>query len=329
MGGLSWTSIKLAIFTAVTVVVTVWIATLIGNFQLFAHPYEVTAQFTDATGLLKGDVVKAAGVTVGRVESIELEDGLALVTMSIEEGNELPADLNAEVRFRNLIGQRMVTLVQGHTGATGLLEPGATIPLAQTEAAFDLTELFNGLRPLIRSTDPQDINTVTRALVQALKGRGGQIESLLTNISDISDVVASRDSQLTALLRNLNVVTEDIAGRDQQLRSTVADLNTFLGELQANKDELAAALVSLNDAAGRLGRLVENNDGAIESEIEDLATLLDAVDDKRADLRGALRALPEMLVGVERVNSYGQWSMIHLIDACKDDLGICGRRGTP
>ena len=329
MGGLSWTSIKLAIFTAVTVVVTVWIATLIGNFQLFADPYEVKAQFTDATGLLKGDVVKAAGVTVGRVESIELENGLALVTMSIEEGNELPADLNAEVRFRNLIGQRMVTLVQGHTGAEGLLEPGTTIPLAQTEAAFDLTELFNGLRPLIRSTDPEDINTVTHALVQALKGRGGQVESLLANISDISDVVASRDSQLTTLLRNLNVVTEDIAGRDQQLQSTVADLNTFLGELQANKDELSAALVSLNDAAGRLGRLVENNDVAIESEIEDLATLLDAVDDKRADLRGALRALPEMLVGVERVNTYGQWSMIHLINACKDDLGICGRRGTP
>nr|MBA2600058.1 MCE family protein [Actinomycetota bacterium] len=329
MGGLSWTSIKLAIFTAVTVVVTVWIATLIGNFQLFAEPYEITAQFTDATGLLKGDVVKAAGVTVGRVESIELEDGLALVTMSIEEGNELPADLNAEVRFRNLIGQRMVTLVQGHTGAAGLLEAGDTIPLAQTEAAFDLTELFNGLRPLIRSTDPEDINTVTRALVTALKGRGGQIESLLTNISDISDVVASRDSQLTTLLRNLNVVTEDIAGRDQQLQSTVADLNTFLGELQANKDELAAALVSLDAAAGRLGRLVDSNDAAIADEIDDLATLLDAVDDKRADLRGAVRALPEMLVGVERVNSYGQWSMIHLIDACKDDLGICGRRGTP
>lgn len=329
MGGLTWTSIKLTIFTAVTVVVTVWIATLIGNFQLFAHPYEITAQFTDATGLLRGDVVKAAGVTVGRVESIEIENGLALVTMSIEEGNELPADLNAEVRFRNLIGQRMVTLVQGRTGAGGLLESGDTIPLAQTKAAFDLTELFNGLRPLIRSTDPDDINTVTRALVEALKGRGGQIESLLTNVSDISDVVASRDSELTTLLQNLNVVTEDIAGRDAQLRSTVADLNTFLGELQANKDELAAALVSLDDAAGRLGRLVDNNDAAIEDEIKDLATLLDAVDDKRADLRGALRALPEMLVGVERVNSYGQWSMIHLIDACKDDLDVCGRRGTP
>ena len=329
MGGLTWTSIKLTIFTAVTVVVTVWIATLIGNFQLFSDPYEITAQFTDATGLLRGDVVKAAGVTVGRVESIEIENGLALVTMSIEEGNELPADLNAEVRFRNLIGQRMVTLVQGSTGVAGLLESGDTIPLAQTKAAFDLTELFNGLRPLIRSTDPEDINTVTRTLVEALKGRGGQIESLLTNVADISDVVASRDSELTTLLRNLNVVTEDIAGRDAQLQSTVADLNTFLGELQANKDELAAALVSLDDAAGRLGRLVDTNDAAIESEIEDLATLLDAVDDKRADLRGALRALPEMLVGVERVNSYGQWSMIHLIDACRDDLNICGRRGTP
>ncbi|HYP24038.1 MAG TPA: hypothetical protein VEV43_10720, partial [Actinomycetota bacterium] len=92
---------------------------------------------------------------------------------------------------------------------------------------------------------------------------------------------------------------------------------------------LAAALVTLDDAATRLGRVVSRNDSHIEAELDDLAVLLDAVEDTREDLRGALRALPEMLVAVERANSYGQWTNIHLVHLCKDDTGECGRRWMP
>ena len=54
-------------------------------------------------------VVKAAGVTVGRVEQITINDGIAEVTMTIEEENVLPDNLGAEIRYRNLVGQRMIT----------------------------------------------------------------------------------------------------------------------------------------------------------------------------------------------------------------------------
>lgn len=323
-----WVALKLLVFTIVTIVVTTYLASIIGNFRLFAHPYEITAELTDASGLLRGDVVKAAGVTVGRVEEIGIRDGIAVVTMSINEGTELPDELEAHVRFRNLVGQRMITLV-APSPATGRTEDGDVIPLDRTEPAFDLSALFNGLRPLIRSTNPEDINTVTRALTKALDGRASEVEGFLGNVADISTSLASKDEELGVMLDALNEVTADLNGRDAQLQATLADLDDFLGDLRASKSELSAALVTLDDAATRLGRVVERNDGHIEAEIDDLAVLLDAVDDKRADLRGALRALPEMLVAVERVNSYGQWANIHLVHVCKDDLGECGSRWMP
>jgi ABC-type transporter Mla subunit MlaD len=104
-------------------------------------------------------------------------------------------------------------------------------------------------------------------------------------------------------------------------------MNSFLGDLDAGKEDLAEALVTLDDAATRLGRVVRNNDENIEHELADLATILDAVNDKRDDLRAAVRSLPEMLVAVERTNSYGEWGMLHLVHVCKDDFGTCGRRG--
>ncbi|HEX2196829.1 MAG TPA: MCE family protein [Actinomycetota bacterium] len=323
-----WIAVKLLVFTIVTIVVTTYLASIIGNFRLFAQPYEITAELTDASGLLRGDVVKAAGVTVGRVEEIGIRDGIAVVTMSIDEGTELPDGLEARVRFRNLVGQRMITL-DAPPPATGRTQAGDVIPIERTEPAFDLSALFNGLRPLIRSTDPEDINTVTRALTRALSGRAEEVEGFLANVGDISTSLASKDRELAVMLDALNEVTSDLNGRDAQLQATLADLDEFLGDLHASRHELSAALVTLDDAATRLGRVVARNDADIEAEIDDLAVLLDAVDDKRADLRGALRALPEMLVAVERVNSYGQWANIHLVHVCKDDTGECGRRWMP
>ena len=328
--GLKLTSLKLFVFTAVTIVITVWLASIIGNFQLFSQPYQVTAEFSDASGLLVGDQVKAAGVTIGRVDEIKVRNGLAVVTMSIDQDVDLPRDVDAQIRFRNLIGQRMIAFVQPESSTTAeLMRDDDLIPLDRTRPAFDLSELFNGLRPLIRSTSPQDINVVSRTLTRVLQGRTGQIESLLTNVSDISEVIASKDQELNTLLDGLNVVSEDLAGRDQQLEQTLTDINRFFSKVSQNKRSLAAAFINLEDAATRLDRLVRTNDKNIESQVESLADILDVVNRRRADLRSIVRSLPEMLVAVERVTGYGEWANIHLIDVCKDDFGLCGARGTP
>jgi phospholipid/cholesterol/gamma-HCH transport system substrate-binding protein len=266
-------------------------------------------------------------VTVGRVNDIRVEDGIAVVTIAIDEGVDLPSDLSAEIRFRNLVGQRMVTLVEKSGEGSGLLQPGALITLEDTEPAFDLSVLFNGLRPLIRSTDPQDINIVSNALVEALGGRSDEVEGILANLADVGDVLASRDRELSSLLDNLNVVTGDLAGRDAQLRRTLANLHDFLADVSASREDLSQALVTLDDAATRFGRIIENNDENIRIELQDLETILDAVNDKRSDLRAAIEALPEMLVAVERVTSYGEWSMLHVVHVCKDGPGTpCGKR---
>lgn len=330
-GSIRWTAVKLSVFTAVTVVVTIWLAAIIGNLSFFSSPYEVTAQFSDATGLLQGDVVKAAGVTVGRVQTISVEDGVAQVVIAVDEEARIPDDVRAQVRFRNLIGQRMITFVQpdSRSSTGGVLEPGAVIPLERTDPAFDLSALFNGLRPLIRSTSPDDINTVARTLVEALKGRDDEVAGFLGNVADISEVLASKDAELTSLLQDVNLVTDELKGRGGQLNATLADLNSFFGALQESRADLDAALQTLDTSASRFGRIIEANDDNIAGELEDLRVLFDAIDNKRDDLRGALRALPEFLVGVERVTTYGQWGNTHLVHVCKDDFGTCGARWRP
>ena len=328
--GLAGVAFRLAVFTIVTVIVTVWLAAVIGNTRMFSNPYQVKAEFKDATGLLPGDVVKAAGVTVGRVQDIAIDDGIALVTVALDEGVEVPASVRAEIRFRNLIGQRMVTLVEdAEVREEGLLDHGDLLPLARNRSAFDLTVLFDGLRPLIRSTDPNDINLVARAVVEALEGREKDVAGILGNVALLSDTLADSDQEISSLLDNMNVVTANLASKDQQLQRTLGNINEFFGDVADARGDLAAALTELDGAAERLNRILRRNGEDIDVELESLATILDAVNDKRSDLRGALSALPEMLLAVERGHSYGEWSNLHVIHVCKDDFGTCGTRGTP
>jgi phospholipid/cholesterol/gamma-HCH transport system substrate-binding protein len=98
--------VKLLIFIVVTTLATSVLVATIGNLS-FTGKREYQAEFVDATGVVKGDDVRIAGVKVGTVDDIEVVDrNRALVTFTVEEGTELNESTHAAIRYRNLVGQR-------------------------------------------------------------------------------------------------------------------------------------------------------------------------------------------------------------------------------
>src|SRR5262245_14535394 len=152
--------VKLVIFFVVTSIATAGLAITIGNVGL-GDSNEYKAIFTDATGVEKGDDIRIAGVQVGEVKGMKvLGDGwraVAEVTFSVDKDQKLARRTQAAIRFRNLVGQRYISLSEG-AGSPDQLAGGATIPLTQTQPAFDLTVLFNGFKPLFAALSPQDVN---------------------------------------------------------------------------------------------------------------------------------------------------------------------------
>ena len=113
MRGLAAPLIKLIAFTVVTVVATGILAISIGNINLTSTE-SYKARFDDATLLLAGDDVRIAGVRVGEVEDVRVVDRkMAEVTFSVAGSHKLPAGVTAQIKFRNLVGQRYISLGQG------------------------------------------------------------------------------------------------------------------------------------------------------------------------------------------------------------------------
>ena len=112
--------------------------------------YEITAEFQNASQLVKGSQVVVGGVPAGSVKDIELGDhGQALVTFSVKDPYiPLYEGTTAQIRSYSLSGiaNRQVQLNLPPSGEEGPQIPdGGTLSLAQTTSEVDLDQLFNTL----------------------------------------------------------------------------------------------------------------------------------------------------------------------------------------
>lgn len=98
----------------------------------------VTARFSSVAGLQAGTDVEIAGVPVGKVDSISIQEYQAIVRMRIQKGIGLPEDTIASVKTRGLIGDVYISLSPG--ASDRMIPPGGRI--RETEAAMDLGGLI-------------------------------------------------------------------------------------------------------------------------------------------------------------------------------------------
>ena len=101
--------------------------------------YQVSALFTDVGGLKPNAPVVIAGVTVGRVCSIRLEDYEAAVTLEIDREVAIQEDAIASIKTRGLVGEKYVEITPG--AADEVIPPGGRI--RDTQPAVDFEELLS------------------------------------------------------------------------------------------------------------------------------------------------------------------------------------------
>jgi phospholipid/cholesterol/gamma-HCH transport system substrate-binding protein len=312
------TSVKLAIFTAFTIFITFGLASIIGNISLFKDAYTLEAVFTDATGILNGDLVKVAGVNVGKVTSFEVDGGEAIVSMEISSDVQVPANTIVEIKFRNLLGQRTVNLLRPDNPSEQLLEDGDRIPVTQTRPALDLSVVFNNLRPLIQSTNPEDINTVARAVLEVFKGKEGEFAATLGNLGELAKTLDGRGHRLARLITDLGDVTDILNGQSSSIRKGVNNFTEFMESLAEVTPTIERVVTQLDDASTKFGGILERNRVNLDQELNDLRIVLDIVDANLGPLNRIAKNLKEILLSTARTQGYGKWWNLYLVNLCPE-----------
>jgi phospholipid/cholesterol/gamma-HCH transport system substrate-binding protein len=304
-------AVKLVIFIVVTTVATALLVVTIGNIS-FADSKEYKAVFSDATGVVKGDDVRIAGVKVGTVKDVDIHDKTqALVTFTVQSGSQVTAATNAAIRYRNLVGQRYIALTQG-VGSPSILREGSTIPMARTQAALDLTVLFNGFKPLFEALSPEDINKLSYEIITVFQGEGGTLESLLAHTASVTSTLASRDQVIGELIENLNEVMVTVGDRDQELSELLITLRKFISGLSDDREAILGSLESISDLAVETSDLVTGVRKPLAKDVTELRKLAGTLDRNKGELDRAIQVLPIKLNKVGRTAIYGSWFNFYL-----------------
>jgi len=153
--------------------------------------YRLFALFDTVAGLDAKSGIKVAGVDVGKVETIALQDGQAKVTLRIKPEVKLRKGTQAAVRATGLLGEKYIELIPGKE--EDYLKDGDA--LIESEKVADLDRLINQF-----SGVAADIKTVSESLREALGSEEGK--------QSLKEIVAS----IRELSRNLNVTVKDTVG---------------------------------------------------------------------------------------------------------------------
>ncbi len=308
--------VRLTVFMVITAIATGLLVITIGNLS-FGGSREFKAVFSDATGLNNGDDIRVAGVRVGSVQGVEVQqddDGnsSALVTFKItDDAAVLDDGTHAEIRYRNLIGQRYIALTRAG-GPGGELDEGATIPISQTSPALDLTTLFNGFKPLFEALSPDDINKLSFEVVQVFQGEGGTLESLLSSTASLTQTLANRDQVIGDLLENLDYVLDHVADRDEQLTQLIDSFRNLVGGLKDDRQAILASLDGISELSVETADLVDDIREPFVRDIHYLRRVAGNLDKGRAELDRALQVMPIKLQKMGRTGTYGSWFNFYL-----------------
>lgn len=318
--------VKITIFAVVTITLTALLGLTIGNTTV-GPTTGYTARFTDATGLNVGDDIRMAGVRIGQVTDISVaENRYADVRFDVEASRQLPRMATATIKYRNLIGQRYVSLGIGSGDTNGVLRSGDVIPLERTQPALNLTQLFNGFQPLFQALKPEEVNKLAGELIQVLQGEGGTIDSVLSHTASLASTIASKDQVIGQVIDNLNTVLTTVNERTDEVTG-------LIDQLQQLATGLAQQRSPIGDAIGALGELTTSTAGLLETvrpplkeDIAALGTLAGNLADHGDTVDQFLAGLPHKVQTISRVSSYGGWYNYYLCSMSGrigvSDLGI-------
>ncbi len=231
----------LGIFTEQKASLPSWLP-LVG--EEFEH---ITAEFSTAQAVTpgQGQSVDIAGIQVGKVASVDLEDGHAVVGMEIEPKYMKLIHPNASFLLRPKTGLNdMVVEVEPGSGKKHV-EDGANFTLAQTEPNTNLEAFLATLDGDTR----QYLQLLVSGGAQGIGGRGKQLGSALRRFepfvhytAKLNKAVAARHVALARVIHDFSLLTTELGRHDSEVRRFVSSSDAVLGNFANQQQAIQDAL---------------------------------------------------------------------------------------
>ncbi|MGH9083159.1 MAG: MCE family protein, partial [Acidimicrobiales bacterium] len=254
----SWRLVaNLIAFLVITVALIVYgVVDLLGD--PLHSPTAISAVFPDASGLFPNFSVELNGVDVGTVSGIHLARTGAVVDMAIDYGVRVPGDVVATITVANDLGEQVVELTPRHGGRAPALASGAVVPVNPSGIPVQVGRVVASASRLLQAIPPGKLNSLLADLATALKGRAGDLRTIVSAGTTFSRELVAYQHQFDALFANSPPVMDAVTAVGPQLRQALVNTESVLAVLARRKTDLTGLLHNGSAATGQLGGLVAN-----------------------------------------------------------------------
>jgi phospholipid/cholesterol/gamma-HCH transport system substrate-binding protein len=262
------------------------------------------ANFTESANLKKTDEVRVAGVKVGTVTSVGLDNDHVVVKFRVKNGVRLGELTKASIRIKTVVGAEYLAL---DPEGSGKLSPATAIPTSRTAPPFDVIPAFQGLATTVDRIDTTQLTKALNVLSADFADTSPNVKSALSGLSRLSNTIASRDAQLQTLLQHAQGVTGVLAGRDTELQQLIVNADQVLQVLDQRRQVISELLKNTSALATQLTGLVVDNRAAINPALSHLKTVIDTLNANQAAIYRTLQLAGPFVRLFSNTIGNGKW----------------------
>lgn len=246
------------------------------------------AMFTEAGGLKVNDEVRIAGVRVGKVNEIELDDDQVKVTFKVDNAADFGGETRAAIKVKTILGSMFLALEPAGGGQLG---KDATIPAQRTSSPFDVVEAFEGLASTSEQIDTDQLADSLTTLADLTRNTPDEFRGALSGLSRLSSNVAAKDEQLNSLLVNLERVSKVLDARDEDIIALMNDSDVLFRALVARRQAVHELLVSTTTLSKELTALIRQSRADLAPALAHLENVVAVLNKNEDNLDSSLRLM--------------------------------------
>ena len=258
------TKIQIAVFVLISLLGVSYVsARYVGlTDKLTGSTFLVGADFQESGGIFPNAEVTYRGITVGRVDRLELRRNGVRVYLRLDKGTDVPSDTRAVVANRSAVGEQYVDLQPKRSGAP-YLAAGGVIPQRDTETPLPVQTLLVNLDRLVNSVPRDDLVTVIDELGAAFNGTGPDLQRLIDKGNALTEAATTALPETVRLIDDGQTVLDTQRVSGPAIKSFASDLALLSATLRDRDADLRAVFDNGIVASQQLERLLRENRPAI------------------------------------------------------------------
>ncbi len=232
----------------------------------------------NASGLIKGSAIKSAGIPVGAIQEIQLQDGQARIDISVKSGLPLTRSAVVELRSNGILGDKHIEIFPGVAGDPELEDSGQILNVKSNGSMDDVMLQVSDLASSLKD--------VTKNLKEAVSEDGTDkhilgriIRNMEKLTSDISQMTADNKQQVGEIVDQVHDITTtlDELINDESDKGFKKTWKTAMVRIDSSLKNIDEITTKINNGDGVIGKLIsdEKTSEDVSSAIEGISGLVD------------------------------------------------------